>query len=480
MLNLGSSIGLLSVCVIIFVLSGCNPIGLGMQGDSDSLGMPDAVTIAGVEVKDKASLEEFSEESIRSKLKEVGPYTTFYWGLGNNSLQAIWLALEEIDVKTNGFGVSVKLGYNDEIIDVGPVGKYNDTSTLLHLAVQHNTVEVMKVLLAHDEIHVNQQDHEGNTPLHLATKVHNAEVIGCLLGHKQIDVNHKGKDGGTPLWWAINENNLEAIKLLLARADIAVNQGGTFDDTPLHRAVLHHDVEALNLLLAREDINVNPGDKYNTSPLYWAVRENNLKAIKLLLARVDIDVNKKNNAGEAALHYAVKVNTAKVIKLLLAHAATDVNTKNNAGNTALHYAVVDNDAKVINMLLGCEAIDLAQQNNVGETQLHIIAKKCSQNIIDEVIDILEEKLRLARVGRLGAIYEKFLLDIEARYSHYDRQGLKMLLAYADLNLNLSNHEGETCADLLRDRGMEAAASKLEGIGAKYLNYEQEDNNKNNN
>jgi ankyrin repeat protein len=510
-INVGKSIVVLGTCSIIFLLSGCNPMGLGMQDASNPLGMSDAGNIEGVEVKEE-SLGDFSEETIINKLKESGPYNTFYWGLEHKNFQAIHLSLEEIDVKTNGFVVSLEFGDNEQIINVGPVGKYNHRSTLLHLALMYNNIEATKLLLSCEQIDVNQQNQFGEAPLHLAAKGSNAELIKCLLDHAAINVNQRENRGDSPLHSALKENNTEAITLLLEREKLDVNQPNNNGSTPLHLAVMYNNVEAVRLLTERADTDVNQQNNDGETPLHWPIRNKhtipviklllkradtdvnrldpfgitplnlalqnkNPEVAKLLLGRADIDVNEKGTDDTSALCWATLHDYSEVINLLLLRENIDVNSQSNDGNTALYWALMHNSAEAVKMLVACEAIDLNQKNNRGETQLHIIAKLASYSLIPEVISVLEEKLSLARARRLGAVYEKFLLGREASYSHYDRQILKIMLNYGELNLNARNNAGKTFADLLRDTDMEAEAGRIEAIIAKYLNQVEVDDNK---
>jgi ankyrin repeat protein len=436
MVNITSLRRLLSVCYIIFLLPCCRP--WGMQGDADVSPIPAQITIADSEAKEEASLGELSEEIINSQLKDSRPYTTFYWGLEHKNFQAIQRSLEEIDVTKNGFNVSLQFGNNDQIIEIGPVGKYHNTSTLLHLAVMYDNTAAAKLLIGCEELDVNQRDQFGKTPLYWAVKVNNPEIVKLLLARDDINVKQTNNNGITPLHWAVTNKNLEIIKLLLAREDININQTNQSGSTPLHWALQDDNLEVVKLFLGHKHINVNQGDEFSKTPLHWAINTNNAEIVKLLLACRDIDINQKDQFG----------------------------------NTALYAAIIQGNTEIIALLLACEAVDLNLKNDFGATQLQLIASICPYRIITAVVPILEEKLRLARVCRLGAVYEKFSLGREAAYSHYDRQVLKMVLAYAEFNLTLSNHEGKTCADLLRDRGMEAEADRIEAIIAKYLNQEK--------
>ena len=78
--------------------------------------------------------------------------------------------------------------------------------TLLHLAAQHSSVEMVVLLLNHGA-HIHAVDDLGNTPLHRAVKTGNANMVKVLLKQKPTEVGQllstRNVDGLTALQIAI-------------------------------------------------------------------------------------------------------------------------------------------------------------------------------------------------------------------------------------------------------------------------------------
>jgi ankyrin repeat protein len=84
--------------------------------------------------------------------------------------------------------------------------------TPLHLAVRHDQLETVQVLLEHGA-DVNASDKLGRTPLHFAARYCESVMIDGLLaaGADQALMTHEGK---TPLDSAREAENAEAIEFL--------------------------------------------------------------------------------------------------------------------------------------------------------------------------------------------------------------------------------------------------------------------------
>jgi len=81
----------------------------------------------------------------------------------------------------------------------------------LIIAVEKNFVDIIELLLKHENIDVNIQNIDGNTPLHISLYT-NDDIAKLLLDHKDIDVNIQNIDGNTPLQITTNPEIIELIK----------------------------------------------------------------------------------------------------------------------------------------------------------------------------------------------------------------------------------------------------------------------------
>ena len=88
-------------------------------------------------------------------------------------------------------------------------------ATALHLAALNDRQDVVRVLLAHHGIRVNQPANDGATALCIAGAQGHIRVVRMLLAHDDTDVSHLDDDGGSALHWAGQNGNVEAAAILL-------------------------------------------------------------------------------------------------------------------------------------------------------------------------------------------------------------------------------------------------------------------------
>lgn len=107
-------------------------------------------------------------------------------------------------------------------------------STLLHDAVQDDSLATVEALFKQQEIDVNELDEYSQTALWWAAERNNTDIMDYLI-KKNADVNAPDLEGSTPLHIAALEGNHEAVKLLLenkAKPNLKDSKG----NTPLHDA----------------------------------------------------------------------------------------------------------------------------------------------------------------------------------------------------------------------------------------------------
>lgn len=79
--------------------------------------------------------------------------------------------------------------------------------TLIHLAVVHNNLEVLK-FLANEGCDLNAGDVDGLTALHFAVISKSNKCFDYLLSHPSVDIAAKTNDGNTFLHYAAMVNNM--------------------------------------------------------------------------------------------------------------------------------------------------------------------------------------------------------------------------------------------------------------------------------
>lgn len=132
-----------------------------------------------------------------------------------------------------------------------PVYVYEDEFySLLHIAVQYNSLECLKILLENGA-DVDARDYNGATPLGHAVIQDSLECLEILLKYKP-DVNAQDDIDRSPLYTAIDEGSEECLSRLLMIEDVDVDlPAGLSGQTPLHKAAINRNHDAIILLLER-------------------------------------------------------------------------------------------------------------------------------------------------------------------------------------------------------------------------------------
>lgn len=117
---------------------------------------------------------------------------------------------------------SLACGYKNNTPNVGLVNYFlkeglnpnfdvhNDGNTPLHVAVQNNAIEIIKVLLDHKNVKINKRNEESHSPLYLACFNGNPDIIKILI--------EKGAKLDVLLFLrAVQSGSVESVKLLLEK-----------------------------------------------------------------------------------------------------------------------------------------------------------------------------------------------------------------------------------------------------------------------
>lgn len=262
-----------------------------------------------------------------------------------------------------------------------------DLCTPLHLCCQWGLEQVVQTLIEHGA-DVNARDAEGKTPIHVAIEHQHLQIMSLLLCHPHIDLNKRDKKGSTPFATAVTFRNNQAAQAILERLPNAAEQYDNKGRNLLHTAIQKIDMESILFLLSIQiDVNSRVQDVTQTPALHLAaITGNELLVRSLILAGARVnDTDANRNTG---LHAAAKAGHAGVVSALLQN-NINFDAVNADGDNALHVAVREGHISVVRTLLTECTLDAEAVNLKGRNPLHELAR-CGRDNAATICDLFLE------------------------------------------------------------------------------------------
>jgi len=260
-----------------------------------------------------------------------------------------------------------------------------DGRTALYLAAQEGLVDVVRRLLASDEVRPNQgmtlERLHGSTPLMAAVEKGHLLAVMTLLSDPRVEPNQAKADGATPLFIAAQQRHLPVVTALLA-SGAAINQAKANGATPLCIAAQNGHLPVVTALLdAGADINHAITD--GATPLFIAAQNGHLPVVTALLD-AGADINHAMTDGATPLCFAAQQRHLPVVTALL-DAGADINHAMTDGATSLCIAAQNGHLPVVTALLASgAAINQAKAN--GATPLFIAAQNGHLPVVTALLD----------------------------------------------------------------------------------------------
>ena len=264
----------------------------------------------------------------------------------------------DINIKNNDgitplyYAVSREKGPHIEIInellkrddiDVNvQISKQTNVTPLLYAAFRED-YNVIKALLLHKNINVNQGDVDGDTPLLVALRDCKTLSVEELLRHKKIDVNKANNNGFTPLDYAIKFCKSKIISLLEKGADINARK-------------------SLMELIALDDVELNEKIKILEEILKWDKTNNKLDV------NIEFPLDNEYYKYITPLIYAIQNSPTEIVNILLEHKKIEVNKADGVGNTPLIYSLLRCRKDIVDKLLKHKDINVNQPNKDNYNQ----------------------------------------------------------------------------------------------------------------
>jgi ankyrin repeat protein len=231
---------------------------------------------------------------------------------------------------------------------------------------------VIKRLLARNDVEADRSDSAGRTVLsHAAGGGHEA-IVRLLLGRSDIEADRRDSAGRTALSYAAGGGYEAIVGLLLARSDVAANSIDLKNQTPvLHAADSGHE-DVVWLLLTRGDVDINQQDRAGLTLLSHAAMSGHISLLKTLLARRDFEPNQRDGQGRTPLSYAAENGDEAVVKLLIEQGSM-LDPQDTHGQTPLLLAARKGHEVIVKLLIE-QGVNLESHCSHGGTSLILAAQ----------------------------------------------------------------------------------------------------------
>lgn len=263
-----------------------------------------------------------------------------------------------------------------------------DKASPLHLCCQWGLVRVLQTLIDHGA-NVNAVDADNKTPLHIAIENQHEEIIKILLCHPNIDLKVRDKAGNTCFAAALTFRNHKAAQSILERLPNAAEQIDQRGRNFLHIAIMKDDLESVLFLLSIQvDVNSRVHDVNQTPPLHLAAASKNEMLLRNLIL-AGARVNDKDSTSKTALHIACERGNLPAVSALLQNGA-DFDAVDNDGNNALHIAVRESHLPVVRELLTESRVNAEAINLKGRNPLHELCRSGKDNVAAAILELFLE------------------------------------------------------------------------------------------
>lgn len=250
--------------------------------------------------------------------------------------------------------------------------------------------ELVARLLSNPNVDINKKTQgDSESALHIACRRGLLPIVEMLVARQDVNVNDSNVWGATALFLAchakapnlahISPASPGMVQSLLTRTDIRIN----------------------------ESVKITPANDVKSSwtPLHEACSDpRKVELVKLLLSDSRIDVDKKTSTGNTALHMAVKAASEKTVRILIDYFKNNnsekkkgrINQQNNDSDNAVDLAV-KNHLTDIGVLLvengGMQSLPRALQQQLNK-RARIIqhVKKQSKKLKLPIDDLVAAKI----------------------------------------------------------------------------------------
>ena len=315
-------------------------------------------------------------------------------------------------IKDNATALSLFI-VSDLADKIMPTKLNTEKESAIHIAAKQNQFDLVKVLLSHPKIEIDQPNGQKENTLHIAVSNNHLPIAQLLIENK-INLNAKNGQDKTAIdiaYQQYNEKDFVVLKTL-------IKAGAQINDLLL-KSIQNQQAALVNYLLteAAQQINPNVSDTEEKSALISAIEKNQIDTIKLLLSHPKINVSQTDQYGNTALHYAAVQGNKETIKLLMEQHAS-IKDKNKAKKTPVQLARENKHPELANWM--------EENHRYAKLEPFIGPMKTEIKTLKQENQVLQEKVEKLKKLKVEVKTQKSQIEQFSIFSNNYSQLLKTL------------------------------------------------------
>ena len=218
------------------------------------------------------------------------------------------------------------------------------------------------------------------------------EIIKLLLSHNDIKIEDRDTDGNTALMEAIRSGHLEVAKLLSQHCDqqrLSNLKGRTL----LHTAACQPNLAVLNFVMTLGQLDLNARDSEACTALHLAARYGRYMIVKKLIETRGVGLNSRARPKmRTPLLEAICCRQTRVAKLPIRHEGVNLTSTTATGRNALWLAAEKNGYRLIPSLLSADPDCLNVPDSCSLLPLHVALEAGYQCTLYILLEHLAKRL----------------------------------------------------------------------------------------
>ena len=248
--------------------------------------------------------------------------------------------------------------------------KVDNSLSLLHVAVLHNSIEVAKYLIAEYPHLLEERSETGNLPIHTAAEKGFLDL--CLVLANVCDVTQcTTKSSFSTLQLSIIHGHLEAVEFMSKNYPILLTLRLMKGLLPIHLAAEKGRVDMIEILQRNgADLHEITTDGYPIINVYLIHNSGTISDLTKLI-ELGADPSQTTSSGDTILHTACKYGRKELVSHIVSNIPGVLHAINDIGRTALFSAANFGDPDIFEILCR-NGLNPMEQPWEGFTVLHSV------------------------------------------------------------------------------------------------------------